>query len=70
MSGILVESFGIGSDFTWQLQAYAGYRFSKLFQLTAGYRIIGIDYDKGADKDRFIFDMNEFGPVVRFGFNF
>ena len=31
--------FGVGSDFTWQLQAYAGYRFAKLFQLTAGYRI-------------------------------
>lgn len=62
--------FGVGSDFTWQLQAYAGYRFSKLFQLTAGYRIIGIDYDKGVDKERFIFNMNEFGPVIRFGFNF
>jgi hypothetical protein len=62
--------FGIGSDFTWQLQAYAGYRFSKLFQLTAGYRILGIDYDKGTGKERFIFNMNEFGPVLRIGFNF
>jgi trans-2-enoyl-CoA reductase len=52
------------------LQAYAGYRFSKLFQLTAGYGIIGIDYDKGVDKERFIFNMNEFGPVIRIGFNF
>jgi hypothetical protein len=62
--------FGVGSDFTWQLQAYAGYRFTEVFQLTAGYRILGIDYDKGVDKERFIFNMNEFGPVVRFGFNF
>jgi hypothetical protein len=62
--------FGIGSDFSWQLQAYAGYRFTTLFQLSAGYRIIGIDYDEGAHAKRFIFDMNEFGPLIRMGFNF
>jgi len=62
--------FGVGSDFTWQLQGYAGYRFTKMFQLTAGYRIISIDYDKGVDKERFIFNVDEYGPVVNFGFNF
>lgn len=62
--------FGVGSDFTWQIQAYAGYKFKKLFQLTAGYRMLGINYDKGDYAERFIFDVNEFGPVVRFGFNF
>jgi hypothetical protein len=62
--------FSIGSDFTWQLQGYAGYRFSKLFQLSAGYRILGIDYDDGENKERFIFDVNEYGPVIRLGFNF
>ena len=62
--------FGVGSDFTWQLQAYAGYRFSKLFQLTAGYRILSIDYDKGSDADRFIYKVDTFGPVIRVGFNF
>jgi hypothetical protein len=65
-----IGGFGVGSDFTWQLQAYAGYRFSKLFQLTAGYRILSIDYDKGADKERFIYNMDTFGPVIRVGFNF
>lgn len=62
--------FGIGSKFTWQVQGYAGYRFSKLFQTTLGYRIIGIDYDKGAGEERFRYDMNTFGPNIRFGFNF
>lgn len=62
--------FGVGSDFTWQLQAYAGYRFSKLFQLTAGYRILSIDYDKGVDAERFIYNIDMFGPVIRLGFNF
>jgi hypothetical protein len=62
--------FGAGSDFTWQLQAYAGYRFSKIFQLTAGYRIISIDYNKDTDAGQFIFNTDEFGPVIRLGFNF
>ena len=62
--------FGIGSDFTWQLQAHAGYQFSKLFKLTACYRIIGVDYDKGSGQDRFVHDINTFGPVLRLGLNF
>jgi hypothetical protein len=65
-----IGGFGVGSDLTWQLQGYAGYRFSKLFQLTAGYRILSIDYDKGADKERFIYNMDTYGPVIRMGFNF
>lgn len=62
--------FGIGSDFTWQLQIAAGYRFSKLFQTTIGYRYIGINYDKGEGKDRFMYDVDTYGWVVHFGFNF
>jgi hypothetical protein len=65
-----IGGFGVGSDLTWQLQAYAGYRFGKVFQLTAGYRYLSVDYDKGVDADRFVFNMASFGPVVRFGFNF
>ena len=65
-----IGGFGIGSDFTWQVQASAGYRFSKLFQLTAGYRYISVNYDKGEGSTRFIYDINTYGPVVRFGFNF
>lgn len=65
-----VGGFGLGSDLTWQLQAYAGYRFTKSFQLTAGYRILSIDYDKGEDLERFVFNVDEFGPVIRLGFNF
>jgi hypothetical protein len=62
--------FGVGSDFTWQLQGYVGYRFTKLFQLTAGYRILSTDYDKEVGYNEFVFNMNEFGPVIRLGFNF
>jgi len=62
--------FGVGSDFTWQVQGYIGYRFTKAFQLTGGYRILSIDYQSGKVPKEFTFNMNEFGPVIRFGFNF
>lgn len=65
-----VGGFGIGSDFSWQLQAYTGYRFSDLFQLTVGYRVLSTDYRKEADTNYFVFNVKEFGPVIRFGFNF
>jgi len=60
---------GIGSDLYWQLQGYFGYRFSTLFQLSAGYRAIYIDYETGSGNDRFVYNMTTFGPVIRFGFN-
>ena len=61
--------FGIGSDFTWQLQGYFGYRFSKLFQASIGFRVIGMDYEKGSGADRFQYDVNTSGPLIKIGFN-
>jgi hypothetical protein len=71
-----IGGFGIGSKFAWQLQAIAGYRFSKLFQLTGGYRFIGINYEKNntaegiLNNNRFLYNVNTFGPEIRLGFNF
>ena len=65
-----IGGFGIGSDFAWQLQAIAGYRFSKLFDMSAGYRFIGLDYSSGEGAKTFVYDMVTFGPMVRFGFSF
>jgi hypothetical protein len=62
--------FGVGSDFTWQLHASAGYKFSKLFQMSLGYRILSTDYKSGDEPKEFIFNVKEFGPEIRFGFNF
>ena len=62
--------FGIGSDFSWQLQANVGYRFSDLLQTSLGYRYISMDYEDGEGEDRFLYDMDMNGFVVRVGFNF
>jgi len=65
-----IGGFGVGSDFTWQIQAYGGYRFSDLFQVTAGYRALAIDFETGADQGRFLYDVTTSGPVLQVGFNF
>lgn len=65
-----IGGFGIGSDFAWQIQAYAGYRFSELFELSGGYRIISLDYDNGTGENRFLYNVDTSGPVIRFGFRF
>lgn len=69
LRGDIGGGFGASKNSIWQVQAYAGFRFSKLFQLTGGYRIISLDYEKGTGSNYFLFDMNTSGPVVRFGFN-
>lgn len=64
-----VGGFGIGSNFYWQAHPYVGYHFSRLFQLSAGYRLIGMNYRHGAEGQRFVYDMLTHGPVLRIGFN-
>lgn len=65
-----IGGFGIGSDLAWQIQAVAGYQFSKLFSITGGYRIISLDYKTGSGQDYFHYNIDTSGPTVRFGFQF
>ena len=65
-----IGGFGVGSDLTWQLHAIAGYRFTKVFQMSLGYRILSTDYIAGEVPGEFLFDVKEYGPEIRFGFNF
>jgi len=65
-----IGGFGIGSDLAWQMQAVAGYQFSKLFSITGGYRIISLDYETGSGQDYFHYNIDTAGPTVRFGFQF
>jgi hypothetical protein len=65
-----IGGFGIGSDLAWQVQAVGGYRFSKLFDISAGYRAISLDYTSGEGNKSFVYDMITHGPTVKFGFSF
>jgi hypothetical protein len=63
--------FGVGSQFAWQLQPDIFYRASKLMQFGLGYRIISMNYNNNkSGSDYFLYDMEEYGPQIRIGFNF
>lgn len=65
-----IGGFGIGSDFAWQIQAIGSYRFSKLLDISAGYRAIGLDYTSGEGNKAFVYDIVTHGPTIKFGFSF
>ena len=37
---------------------------------TRFWQLISMDYNKDVDNTQFVFNIDEFGPVVRLGFNF
>jgi hypothetical protein len=58
-----VGGFGVGSDFTWNVQAFVGYRTSVFGPATTfafGYRALSQDYDH----DDFEWDVTMHGPVI------
>jgi hypothetical protein len=57
---------GGGSEFTWQVFGGAGYNINPKIALIFGYRVLDVDYDK----NNFLFDMNQRGPIVGMGFRF
>ena len=57
---------GGGSKFTWQVFGGAGYNLNPKIALIFGYRALDVDYDK----NNFVFDMNQRGPIVGMGFRF
>jgi len=57
---------GGGSQFTWQVFAGAGYNINPKIALIFGYRVLDVDYNK----NNFVFDMNQRGPVLGLGFKF
>lgn len=65
-----IGGFGLSSKIYWQTQAYMDWRLTRLFQLSAGYRAIKIDHEKGTGNDYFLYNLITFGPMLRFGFNF
>jgi hypothetical protein len=65
-----IGGFGVGSQFAWQLQPDIFYRASRLLQLGIGYRVISINYyNTKSGSDYFRYDMQEYGPQIRIGFN-
>jgi opacity protein-like surface antigen len=65
-----IGGFDLGSEFSWSVSAALQYKFSNNFSLFAGYRILDVDYDRGAGGDRFVFDVQMRGPMFGATFRF
>ncbi len=57
---------GGGSQFTWQLFGGLGYSVTPKIALIGGYRLLDVNYNK----NNFIYDMNQRGPILGLGFKF
>jgi len=65
-----IGGFGVGSKFTWQVYPFAGYQFSKLFEMDLAWRWLGINYENGSETDYFQYNMVINGPEIGFLFHF
>lgn len=62
----MVGGFGVSSDFAWDALGSIGYRISDSISLVAGYRALGVDYER----NDFTFDVIEHGPILGAAFTF
>jgi hypothetical protein len=65
-----VGGFGLGSDFASQVYPMIGYRISRLLEVGAACRAMGMDYSTGSGKEEFVYDITTFGPELGVGFHF
>ena len=65
-----VGGFGLGSDFAWQAFPQVGYRFGSLFEATAGFRAVAMDYQDGSGIEEFVYDLTTYGPQLGARFHF
>lgn len=63
-----VGGFGVGSEFSWFLNAVGGYRVSQLISLDFGYRIWAFDYESDNDLKTLDAALAGFGGGLTFHF--
>ena len=56
--------FGIASDFTWLLMGVGGYRFSKHWNSTLGFKWLRVNYDKNL----FLWNASQYGFLLSVGY--
>ncbi len=65
-----VGGFGVGSDLTWQVFPYVGWRHARWGSIQAGYRWLYMDYETGSGAGRFKYDMLNQGAQIGLTFHF
>ncbi|MCO5065920.1 MAG: hypothetical protein M9924_16095 [Rhizobiaceae bacterium] len=61
-----VGGFGAGSDLTWSVLGTVNYTFTDHLSLSAGYKVLDVDYDD----DGYVFDTRMSGPVLGMTYRF
>lgn len=61
-----VGGFGASSQFTWSVLATFNYILSDRFSVSAGYKVLDVDYDRGGR----LFDMRLSGPALGMTYRF
>jgi len=66
-----IGGFGVGSQLAWQLQPDIYFRASRLLEIGLGYRVLSMNYSTGTKgtSNWFLYDIEEYGPQIRIGFN-
>ncbi|POF29440.1 hypothetical protein [Roseibium marinum] len=60
-----IGGFGLASDFTWNVQGGAGYRFNDVWTAHFQYKVLSVDYDNGrTGPSSFAYDAITHGPVL------
>jgi len=62
--------FGLGSNYAYQINLFAGYQFLKWFEIDVAYRLNGMKYEKGSGTDLFVYDVILHGPSLGLVFHF
>jgi len=56
----VIGGFGAGSDSMWDVMAALGYKFNDRLSTVAGWRVLSVDYEKGA----FAYDVEQSGLML------
>ena len=66
-----IGGFGVGSDFSWNIQTGIGYQFSEIFTVIAQYKYLDVDYNNGEEaRELFALDAATHGPIIGFVLQF
>ena len=64
--GLVIGGFSVVSDFMWDANVNLGYRWTRTFSTTLGYRYLEVDYEK----DDFLYDVAQHGPILGLSWRF
>lgn len=65
-----IGGFGVGSDFTWNLETGLGFRLTRRAELQVNFRVLDVDYQEGAGRDFYAYDVISPGVVIAFPIHF